>query len=93
MTNKAHRVGDTNTAGAPVTDSLQTFFRDGGKLVAVDGSPVAPHTPFTTPHITTVTANGVSWFRINGIPANRTGDADSCGHARASSGAVINLNG
>lgn len=77
-----HMIGTPNTAGAPVTSSLQSTVYCNGQLVAVDGSPVAGHGPGI--HAGPVTANGSSTVFINGIPVNRKGDADTCGHARAS---------
>lgn len=88
-----HCVGDANSAGGVVTGSLQSGFRDQGRLVAVNGSPVSPHFPFIPPHVGTVTSNGAPGFRINGIPVNRVGDADSCGHPRAGTVSIVNVNG
>lgn len=90
---KVHRVTDTNTAGAPVVASLQSFVRDNGQLMAVDGSPVEPHVPFVPLHSTPHTANGLGWWRINGIPVNVVGNPDDCGHPRADTGALTNING
>lgn len=76
-----HRVTDPNTAGAPVTSSLQSTVIAGGQLVAVDGSPVAGHGVGV--HAAPVTANGDTTVLIENIPVNSKGDADSCGHPRA----------
>lgn len=83
MTNPTHRQGDPNDAGGVVTAPAQDFVFDQGKLVSVDGSSVSPHPPFVPPHTAPVTANGSGLMFINGIPVNFTGNADSCGHARA----------
>ncbi|ORE90545.1 hypothetical protein ATO13_22606 [Stappia sp. 22II-S9-Z10] len=88
-----HRLTDTNDAGAPVIGTKQTFFRDNGQPVATDGDQVASHTPFFPPHNAPVTTSGAPGFRINGIPVNRVGDPDDCGHARAATGSVTNLEG
>ena len=90
---KVHRVGDANSAGGVVNGPRQSFFRDNGQLVATDGSGVTPHPTFVPPHVGTVTASGAPGFRINGVPVNRVGDPDSCGHPRAATGAVTNLEG
>ncbi|MDQ0314849.1 PAAR domain-containing protein [Amorphus orientalis] len=84
MSAPAHRVGDPNDAAGVVTGSVQSKVRINGRLAAVNGSPVSAHTPFFPPHLAPVTANGSAKVRIAGIPANRQGDQDSCGHVRAS---------
>lgn len=81
---QVHRLGDPNSAGAPVVSTAQGTVYANGILIAVDGSAVAPHLPFIPPHVGTVTANGSSTVFIEGIPVNRQGDADSCGHPRTS---------
>ena len=75
------RQGDSNTAGAPVTSTLQQTVFANNSLVSVDGSSVADHGQ--RKHDTPVTANGSSTVFINGIPVNKSGDADTCGHTRA----------
>jgi len=92
----AHRVTDTNTAGGAIVSVPQDFVRDQGKLVAVDGSKGTSHPPCPLPpHCANqwATAGGAVWVRINGVPVNRTGDADTCGHARAASESIINIEG
>jgi len=76
-----HRQGDANTAGAPVTSTLQQTVFANNALVSVDGSSVADHG--RRKHDAPVTANGSSTVFINGIPVNKSGDADTCGHTRA----------
>jgi uncharacterized Zn-binding protein involved in type VI secretion len=73
------RLGDPNTAGAAITGTLQASVFTNGKLTAVNGSPVETHNII---HISPKTASGNPTVFINGIPVNRTGDADTCGHAR-----------
>ncbi len=80
---QVHRVGDSNDAGGVITGSLQSSVFANGILVSVDGSPVSPHLPFVPPHVGTITASGSGTVSIEGIPVNRLGDADSCGHSRA----------
>ncbi len=91
MGEPAHRIGDADTGGGIVTGSLQSKVRINGKLAAVDGSPVSGHAPFMPPHTGPVTAHGSAKVRFGGIPANRRGDADTCGHARASGSPNVNI--
>jgi len=80
---KIQRIGDANVAGGVITSVVQPYTYINGILVSVDGSPVSPHKPFSVPHIAPTTANGSANLFIQGIPVNREGDADTCGHARA----------
>jgi uncharacterized Zn-binding protein involved in type VI secretion len=73
--------GDPNTGGGLVETPLQTFFHASGILTSVDGSPVTDHEDHTDVH----TANGSSFFHIDGKPVNFFGNADTCGHTRAGS--------
>ena len=72
------RTGDANNAGGVGSSSVNV--KANGLSVLIDGSPVTPH---PGPHSGVVTANGSSKVKVNGIPINRTGDADSCLHTRA----------
>lgn len=76
-----HRQGDANAAGAPVTNVPQGTVFANGSLVSVDGSSVADHG--RRAHDAPNTANGSATVFINGIPVNKAGDADTCGHTRA----------
>jgi uncharacterized Zn-binding protein involved in type VI secretion len=78
----AQRVGDADTGGGVITASLQSHVFCNGALVAVNGSPVSGHVPGGV-HAAPRTASGSSTVFIKGIPVNRTGDADTCGHPRA----------
>ena len=62
---------------------VQDFVDINGDLISVDGSPVSGHPPFLGPHVAPVTANGSDFFTIDGLAVNAMGDADSCGHGRA----------
>lgn len=84
-------VGDSNAAGGVVTGSAQGQVYIDGRLVAVNGSPVSPHWPFVFPHIGTVTTSGAANVVINGIPVNRIGDPDSCGHPRATKSCNVDI--
>lgn len=85
------RIGDANSGGGVVTSSGQSHVSANGLLVAVDGSPVSGHGLGV--HSAPVTANGSSKVFINGIPVNKTGDADSCGHARTGGSGNVNVGG
>ena len=79
-----HRLGDANTGGGIILSTTQSSVFVNGKLASTDGSLVSGHLPFVPPHVpTTQTANGSSSVFIEGIPVNRLGDADVCGHPRA----------
>lgn len=77
-----HRQGDPNTEGG-IAQNLQSTVFANSLLVAVDGTGVTPHFPFIPPHLAAKTASGSSTVFAEGIPVNREGDADTCGHARA----------
>ncbi len=79
---EVHRQGDPNTAGALVLDVAQKTVFANNSLVSVDGSPVADHGRGR--HDAPFTANGSSTVFIENIPINKRGDADTCGHPRAS---------
>lgn len=72
------RNGDANSAGGVGSSSVNV--KANGSSVLVNGSSVSPH---PGPHVGATTANGSSTVFVNGIPVNRTGDADSCLHPRA----------
>ena len=84
-------VGDANAAGGVVQGSVQGTVYIDGRLVAVNGSPVSPHWPFRFPHVGTVTTSGSTQVLINGIPVNRVGDPDSCGHPRATQSVKVDI--
>jgi uncharacterized Zn-binding protein involved in type VI secretion len=77
-----HRLGDLNDAGGSILSIPQSTVFANGILISVDGSLVSPHRPFLEPHITAKTSSGSSTVSIGGIPVNRQGDADTCGHTR-----------
>lgn len=72
--------GDPNTGGGDVETPLQDFFKAGGNLISVNGSPVTDHEP---DHHDVHTANGSNFFKIAGIPVNFVGNADTCLHTRS----------
>lgn len=73
-----HRLGDVNDAGGDISEIPQNTVYANNLLVSVDGSRVEPHNL----DFDTVTANGSPTVFIGGIPVNREGDEDECGHAR-----------
>lgn len=78
-----HRLGDPNTAGAPVI-AINTVMQNvyaNNRLIAVDLSPVKGHGPAI--HSGPRTYNGSNNVFIENIPVNRIGDPDTCGHPRA----------
>jgi uncharacterized Zn-binding protein involved in type VI secretion len=74
-----HRQGDENAGGGIIEDVAQGTVYVNGQLVSVDGSIVSGHDL----HLPTTTANGSATVFVNGIPVNRQGDEDECGHGRA----------
>ena len=80
----AQRQGDTNSAGGAATSGVASV-RVNGIPVVVDGTSVSAHAPWGRPHpphAAATTTGGSATVRAGGIPVNRTGDTDTCGHAR-----------
>ncbi|MCF3935010.1 hypothetical protein L1787_16520 [Acuticoccus sp. M5D2P5] len=90
-----HVIGDANDGGGIVTTTPQSKVRDQGRLLSVDGALGSGHPPCPLVPIhcagNWVTANGASWFRIQGIPVNHDGNADTCGHVRVAGSSKINI--
>lgn len=84
------RRGDVNTAGAAITGTKQSTVFANNILVATNGDPVAGHGKGI--HRAPSTANGSSTVFISGIPINRIGDSDTCGHTRASGSPNVFVN-
>ena len=72
------RLGDINDGDGEIRDIAQGTVYANGLLIAIDGSFVESHDL----HIESYTTNGSPTVFINGIPVNRQGDEDECGHAR-----------
>lgn len=89
MSKPVHRLGDPNEDGAAVTEVAQGTVFANNMLVAIDGSPVEGHG--LGEHSSPVTANGSGTVFIGGIPVNRQGDEDSCGHPRADGSPNVNV--
>lgn len=83
-----HRLGDCNNAGGCITNIPQSTVFANNILVSVDGSIGTAHPPCEVPvpiHCAgawQTTSGGPTVFAEN-IPVNKTGDGDTCGHARA----------
>jgi uncharacterized Zn-binding protein involved in type VI secretion len=81
MSTPAHRLGDPNAAGAAITSVPQGTVYVNNRLASIDGSAVEGHG--LGEHSSPNTANGSPTVFINGVPVNRSGDDDTCGHPRA----------
>lgn len=96
MARQAHRLSDCNTGGGCVTSIPQSSVFANNLLVAVNGSIGTGHPPCPIVPIHCAgawqTANGSSNVFINGIPVNRTGDPDTCGHSRAAGSPNVFVN-
>jgi uncharacterized Zn-binding protein involved in type VI secretion len=85
------REGDKNNGGAPVVMSLQKTVYVNGRPVSVVGSAVAGHGRRHGSNHKTVT--GSSNVFVAGIPVNRIGDKDTCGHVRIEGSPDVYVNG
>ena len=81
MGRPVHRLGDLNVGGGAVMFAKAVSVISGGLPVATTGDPVSPHGK--PPHASPVTGPGSPTVLAQGIPVNRTGDIDTCGHPRA----------
>lgn len=79
MTKSAHRLGDENDGGGDIASVPQSTVFINNLQASIDGSVVNGHGL----DFPTATAGGSPTVFITNIPANRTGDEDECGHARA----------
>ena len=70
--------GGTQLAGG------QGWFRVQGKLVVLQGDPVAGHGD--PPHAGPVMAGGSGWMTLDGTPVCRAGHAATCGHTSSGRG-------
>lgn len=80
----SHRLGDRNFAHGEIISTSVTNVYVNGKLKATDGDPVSPDLfcDRGNVHCAPVTANGSPNVYVNGLPASRGGDLDSCGDMR-----------
>ena len=83
----AQRMTDANLGGGTISSVPQSTVYANSKLLSVNGSSVQNHVL----HVGTTTANGSSTVFAGGTGVNRTGDADSCGHARTGGSSDVNI--
>ena len=79
----AQRNGDSNDGGGVINSIPQSTVFVNSKLVSVNGSKGTGHGIGIHAANAWDTANGSSTVSAGGIAINRTGDADTCTHARA----------
>lgn len=81
------RVGDANDAGGVAQGGVGSV-RVNGRAVIIPGNSVTAHPccgrrGCPPVHCSAVTTGGSGSVKAGGSPIIRTGDSDSCGHARA----------
>jgi len=81
MSKAAHRLGDPNSDGAAITAIPQGTVFINNLQASINGSEVEEHG--IGEHDNPFTDSGSPTVFITNIPANRTGDPDTCGHPRA----------
>jgi len=81
---RTERFQDPNTAGGYVVSIPQGTVYVNGLLASVDGSLVSPDAEChdNNVHCSPDTANGGPTVFVEGIPLNKAGDLDTCGHPR-----------
>lgn len=87
MGRPVHRLGDINTAGAPIIFAKAVTVVSAGAPVGTTGDPVAGHGK--PPHSSPVTGPGSPIVLAQGVPVNRQGDVDTCGHLRATGNPTV----
>ena len=87
----AQRKTDANTGGGTISSVPQSTVYANSKLLSVNGSSVTTHGTDPVIHAGATTANGSSTVFAGGTGVNRTGDADSCGHARTGGSSNVNI--
>lgn len=78
-----HRLGDPNTAGAPVIRTKVKNVISGGRTIATTGDSVKNHDVICPHPCGPRTGPGSPTVLSKGTPVNRKGDPDTCGHPRA----------
>ena len=93
MGQPAQRKTDSNNLGAAIAGVTDNKVFVNELLLSTDGSSVQDHLPVdgVNTHTNVSTANGSSTVKSGGVPANRTGDADSCGHVRIGGSSNVNI--
>ena len=87
----AQRNGDANSAGGVINTVPQSTVKCNSQLLAVDGSKGTGHGIGIHAAGAWQTANGSSTVNANSIPVNRTGDVDTCAHARVGGSGNVNI--
>lgn len=91
------RMGDANESGGEITSIPQASVYADGLLVAVDGAEGTSHPPCPTDgsHCAGAwtSANGSGSVFVEGLPVNRDGDADTCGHERVGGSGTVSAGG
>ena len=87
----AQRKTDANTGGGTISSVPQSTVYANSKLLSINGSSVTTHGTDPVIHSGATTANGSSTVFAGGIAINRTGDADSCTHARTGGSSDVNI--
>ena len=82
MAHEVQRLTDKNAGGGTLETTPQAFVRVGAQLVAVVGAKGTACGDDEHAAGTWATAGGSSSVRIGGAAVIRTGDHDTCGHAR-----------
>ena len=86
----AQRVGDANGAGG-VAQVGAPSVRVNGRPIIIVGNPVTPQR-CPPVHCSAKTSGGSSNVRATNIAIIRTGDGDTCGHARAGGSGDVRVN-
>jgi uncharacterized Zn-binding protein involved in type VI secretion len=93
MGTAAHRMGDKNTGGGAITTIPQSTVFVNDKLQSVNGSKGTGHGTGIHAALAWDTDNGSPTVLVEGIPANRQGDADTCAHPRAAGSPNVFIGG
>ena len=91
MGNPIQRMGDANSGGGVIDSIPQGTVKANSLVVSIDGSKGTGHGVGIHSYHAWDTANGSSIVRIGGTPINRTGDADTCTHARVGGSSNVNV--
>ena len=86
MARPCARIGDANNGGGVVMMGNAKVLTT-GRPTAIVGVPISPHD--NKPVHIAVAAMGNPLVLTGGIPTNRMGDLDSCGHVRIMGAATV----
>lgn len=90
MAGKAQRKGDLNAGGGLIVSGENSVLIN-GRPAAVPQTAVTPHPPCgpkAPQHCVARTKGGSRTVKVNGKPLLTSGDSDTCGHGRSSSGSA-----